>query len=141
MDVESLRGTRSSWTRSTRSPIPADSKSTQSSKLREFFRREMSAAKRDGSLFRLGRGARGVYSLAIRLDVRLESAVLFRALVSVLKKLKEMGDRAYAVLMEGMRLAWTFSEAAVSWGNASAKGWRSDASYASLPGMFLVRVG
>ena len=109
--------------------------------LREFFRREMNAAKRDGSWFRLGSVERGVYSLAMRLDVKLESAVLLRALVGVLKKLKEMGDRAYAVLMEGMRLAWAFSEAAVSWGNQAAKGWRSDQSYASFLGRFLVRRG
>jgi hypothetical protein len=109
------------------------------SDLREFFRREMSAAKRDGSWFRLGSVERGVYSLAMRLDVKLESAVLLRALVGALKKLKEMGDRVYAALMEGMRLAWAFSDAAVSWGNEAAKGWRSDASYASFLGRFLVR--
>ena len=108
------------------------------SDLREFFRREMSAAKRDGSWFRLGSVERGVYSLAMRLDVKLESAVLLRALVCVLKKLKEMGDGAYASLMDGMRLAWAFSDAAVSWGNEAAKGWRSDASYASFLGRFLV---
>ena len=110
-------------------------------RLRDFFRREMYSAKRNGSWFRLGRVERGVYSLAVRLDVKLESAVLLRALVGVLKKLKEMGDRAYAVLMEGMRLAWAFSEAAVSWGNQTAKGWRSDANYASFLGRFLVRRG
>ncbi|MDG6970552.1 MAG: hypothetical protein JRN54_05530 [Nitrososphaerota archaeon] len=108
------------------------------SDLREFFRREMSAAKRDGSWFRLGSVERGVYSLAMRLDVKLESAVLLRALVGALKKLKEMGDGAYASLMDGMRLAWAFSDAAVSWGNEAAKGWRSDASYASFLGRFLV---
>ena len=111
------------------------------SDLREFFRREMSAAKRNGSWFSLGRVERGVYSLAMRLDVKLESAVLLRALVCALKKLKEMGDMAYASLMEGMRLAWAFSEAAVSWGNESTKSWRSDASYASFLGKFLVRSG
>ena len=105
--------------------------------LREFFRREMNAAKRDGSWFRLGSVERGVYSLAVRLDVKLESAVLLRALVGVLKKLKEMGDRAYAVVMDGMRLAWAFSEAAVSWGNEAAKAWRSDARCASFLGRSL----
>ena len=52
-----------------------------------------------------------------------------------------VGDSAYAALMDGMRLAWAFSEAAVSWGNESAKAWRSDASYASFLGRFLVRRG
>ncbi len=111
---------------------------TNTAKLRDFFRREMFSAKRNGSWFRLGSVERGVYSLAMRLDVKLESAVLLRALVSALKKLKEMGDSAYAALMDGMRLAWAFSEAAVSWGNEAAKGWRSDASYASFLGKFLV---
>ena len=87
----------------------------------------------------LGRVERGVYSLAVRLDVKLESAMLLRALVGALKKLKEMGDRAYAVLMEGMRLAWAFSEAAASWGNEAAKAWRSDANYALFLGSLLVR--
>ena len=114
---------------------------TNTAKLRDFFRREMSAAKRDGSWFSLGRVERGVYSLAVRLDVKLESAVLLRALVGALKKLKEMGDSAYAALMDGMRLAWALSEAAVSWGNESAKAWRSDASYASFLGRFLVKRG
>ena len=114
---------------------------TNTAKLRDFFRREMFSAKRDGSWFRLGSVERGVYSLAMRLDVKLESATLLRALVGVLKKLKEMGDRAYAAVMEGMRLAWAFSEAAVSWGNPSAKGWRSDANYASFLGRSLVRRG
>ena len=111
------------------------------SKLREFFRREMFSAKRDGSWFRLGSVERGVYSLAVRLDVKLESAMLLRALVGVLKKLKEMGDRAYASLMEGMRLAWAFSDAAVSWGNEAAMEWRSDANYASFLGKFLMKSG
>ena len=111
---------------------------TNTAKLRDFFRREMFSAKRNGSWFRLGSVERGVYSLAMRLDVKLESAMLLRALVCALKKLKEMGDMAYAAVMEGMRLAWAFSEAAVSWGNESAKAWRSDASYASFLGKFLV---
>ena len=110
---------------------------TNTAKLRDFFRREMFSAKRNGSWFRLGAVERGVYSLAMRLDVRLESAMLLRALVGVLKKLKEMGDRAYAVVMDGMRLAWAFSEAAVSWGNEAAKAWRSDARYASFLGRSL----
>jgi hypothetical protein len=54
-------------------------------------------------------------------------------LAGALKKLKDMGDRAYAVLMDGMRLAWAFSEA--------AKGWGSDASYASFPGRLMVGRG
>ena len=46
------------------------------SKLRDFFRREMYSAKRDGSWFRLGSVERGVYSLAVRLDVKPESRAI-----------------------------------------------------------------
>ena len=89
----------------------------------------------------LGRVERGVYSLAMRLDVKLESAVLLRALVGALKKLKEMGDGAYTALMDGMRLAWAFSEATASWRNLSAKAWRSDSSYESFLGRLSVMEG
>ena len=41
--------------------------------------------------------------------------------------------------MVGMRLAWAFSEAAVSWGNEAAKEWRSEANYALFLGSLLVR--
>ena len=116
-------------------------KGSDTPNLREFFKREMLAAKRNGSWFRLGRVERGIYSLSMRLDVRLESAMLLRALVGALKKLKEMGDRAYAGIMEGLRLAWAFSDAAVSWGNAAAKGWRSDRAYADFLGRFMVGWG
>ena len=116
-------------------------KGSDTPNLRDFFKREMLAAKRNGSWFRLGRVERGIYSLSMRLDVRLESAMLLRALVGALKKLKEMGDRAYAGIMEGLRLAWAFSDAAVSWGNAAAKDWRSDRAYADYLGRFLIRRG
>ena len=33
-----------------------------------------------------------------------------------------VGDSAYAALMDGMRLAWAFSEAAVSWGKRVHQG-------------------
>ena len=116
-------------------------KGSDTPRLKNFFKREMLAAKRSGSWFRLGRVERGVYSLAMRLDVRLESAMLLRALVGALKKMKEMGDAAYAALMGGMRLAWAFSDAAVSWGNTSARQWRSDRGYAEYLGRFLIRRG
>ena len=76
-------------------------KGSDTPRLKEFFKREMLVAKRNGSWFRLGRVERGVYSLAMRLDVRLESAMLLRALVGALKKLKEMGDAAYAAIVGG----------------------------------------
>ncbi|MDG6900523.1 MAG: hypothetical protein JRM80_00980 [Nitrososphaerota archaeon] len=105
-------------------------KGSDTPNLRDFFKHEMFAAKRNGSWFRLGRVERSLYGLAMRLDVKLESAMLLRALVGALKKMKEAGDRAYAAIMDGMRLAWAFSSAAVSWGNDAAKGWRNDLDYA-----------
>ena len=51
-----------------------------------------------------------------------KSPELLRALVGVLKRLKELGDRAYVVIMKGTRLAWKFSEAAARWGNVHVKG-------------------
>jgi hypothetical protein len=48
---------------------------------------------------------------------------------NVLKRLKQLGDRVYGVLTRGAKLAWSFSQAAVSWDNESAKEWRNDRSY------------
>ena len=64
--------------------------------------------------------------MAMRLDVKLQSRDLLRALVSVLKNLRQMCDRTGAAFVGAMRLAWAISEAAVSWGNAKAREWRND---------------
>ena len=97
--------------------------------MRGMFRAEMRKARRSGRWFRLSRTERGFFSLATRLRVEYRSYALIRAMVAVLKKLKEFGDRAYGQIMRGMRLAWAFSEAAVRWGNHEARSWRSDRSY------------
>ena len=70
-----------------------------------------------------------MYGLALRLDVKFQSYELLKALVSVLKNLRDSCDRGYAALMKGMRLARGFSEAAVSWGNERACEWRDDRAY------------
>lgn len=90
---------------------------------------QMIRAKRAGTWFRLGRMQRGLYSLAMRLDVKFESHELLKALVSVLKRLKETCDRAGMAFMRAMRLAWAISEAAVGWGNAGAREWRNDQDF------------
>jgi len=90
---------------------------------------QMIKAKRAGTWFGLDRVKRGLYSLAMRLDVKLESHELLKALVSVLKCLKETCDRAGMAFMRAMRLAWAISEAAVRWGNAGAKEWRNDQNF------------
>ena len=89
----------------------------------------MIRAKRAGTWFGLTRVQRGLYSLALRLDIRLESHDLLKAMVSVLKSLWETCDSAGMALVRAMRTAWAFSEAAVSWGNERAKEWRREPSY------------
>ena len=79
---------------------------------------------------------RSLYSLALRLNVKFESVALVRAIVSILKKLKEYGDRLYMELAEGARLAWIFSSTAVAWGNQQARSWRSDRRYIMFLGEF-----
>jgi hypothetical protein len=90
----------------------------------------MTRAKRAGTWFGLSRVQRGLYGLAMRLSLKLRSPELLRALVSVLKCLRETCDRAGVAFLRAVRLAWVFSAAAVEWGNPAAKAWRSDISYA-----------
>ena len=89
----------------------------------------MIRAKRSGIWFRLLRRERGMYELAMRLEVKLQSHDLLRALLSVLKSLRETCTRVGAASVHAMRLAWAFSEAAVRWGNARAREWRNDLNY------------
>lgn len=103
--------------------------SASSESIREMFKAEMRKAKRNGHWFRLTGTERGFFSLATRLRVEFKSYDLLRAMVAILKKLKEAGDRAYGMLMKGRELAWTFSEAAVRWGNSKAYSWRNDRNY------------
>ncbi len=79
--------------------------------------------------------------LALRLNVKWKSPELLRALVRVLRQLKGLGDRAYLAIMKGTRLAWRFSEAAVSWGNPAAKEWRNDLEYAKYLGSHMTSEG
>jgi hypothetical protein len=89
----------------------------------------MARAKRAGTWFGLPRLQRTLYSLAMRLDVKLRSPLLLRALVSVLKNLRQTCDREGAAFVRAMRMAWAFSEAAVRWGNSKAREWRNDGTY------------
>ena len=89
----------------------------------------MIRAKRSGIWFRLRRRERGMFELAIRLKVKLQSHDLLRALVAVLKDLRQTCDRAGAAFLRAMRLAWGISETAVGWGNPRAREWRNDLSY------------
>jgi len=89
----------------------------------------MIRAKRSGVWFRLRRRQRGMFELAMRLRVKFQSHDLLRALVSVLKELRETCDPVGGALVRGMRLAWALSESAVRWGNVSARVWRNDLNY------------
>lgn len=97
----------------------------------------MAKAKRSGSWFRLSRLERGLFSLAISTKARFESVSLVRAVVSVLKKLKEYSDPLYVFLVRGLEMVSAFADAATSWGHPGAEAWRRDKSYATFLGRFL----
>jgi hypothetical protein len=97
--------------------------------IRNLFLNQMIKAKRAGTWFRLRRRERGLFELAMRLDVRFQSHDLLRALVSVLKNLKETCDAGFMALMKATRIAWAFSEAAVRGGYREARQWRNDQDY------------
>jgi len=65
----------------------------------------------------------------MRLNVKLESPELLKALVSVLRSLREKFDGRYRALMKAMEVAWAFSEAAVKSGNECARAWRHEWTY------------
>ena len=89
----------------------------------------MLRAKRAGTWFRLPRQERGMFELAMRLDVKLRSHDLLKALVSVLRNLRERSDRSFGAFLRATKIAWAFSEAAVRSGNEAAREWRSNLDY------------
>jgi len=91
-------------------------------------------AKRRGAWFSLDRKEKSIMYLSIRLQLKFESLDLLRSLASIMKKLEERGETAYAWFQRGVRLAWAFSAFAVSCGNTEAKTWRNDRSYAVFLG-------
>ena len=97
--------------------------------IKQLLLHQMIRAKRAGTWFRLPRQQRGMFELAMRLEVKLQSHDLLKALVAVLRSLRERCDGRFSALMKATRIAWAFSEAAVRTGNEAAKGWRSDLSY------------
>ena len=96
----------------------------------------MTRSRRTGAWWRLNKIERSLYSLALRLKVKFESITLLRAIVSILKKLKQYGGPVYNQLAEGTKLAWIFSGAAMRWGNREARSWRSERKYIIFLGMF-----
>jgi hypothetical protein len=117
-----------------------DQGSHQSQSVRRTLTSQMAKSKRNGSWFRLSRMERGILSLSLRLKVTFESAQLAKALVSVLKRLADLGDAVYSQLIVGTRMAWSFADAAVSWGHPGASRWRNDRNYALFLGRFVAGV-
>jgi len=93
-------------------------------------------AKRRGAWFSLDRKEKSILYLSVKLRLKFESLDLLRSLASILKRLEEKGETVYAWFQRGIRLAWAFSDFAVSCGNTTAKAWRNDRSYA----LFLGRI-
>jgi hypothetical protein len=108
--------------------------------VRRTLASQMAKSRRDGSWFRLSSMERGILSLSLRLKVTFESAQLAKALVSVLKRLADLGDVVYSQLIAGTRIALAFADAAESWGNLDARAWRNDRSYALFLGRFFAGV-
>jgi len=94
----------------------------------------MANAKRRGAWFSLDRKEKSIMYLSVKLQLKFESLDLLRSLASIMKKLEARGETVYACFQRGVRLAWAFSDFAVSCGNIKAKAWRNDRSYAVFLG-------
>ena len=109
--------------------------------IKKHIKRTMQSAKRGGAWFSLDRKEKSILYLSVRLDLKFESLDLLRSLASILKKLEERGRSLYACIQRGTRLAWSFSEFAVSCGNLAAKGWRNDRAYVIFLGATSSKIG
>lgn len=92
-----------------------------------------SRALKRGAWFRtLGRVERALVDVAIRIVRHVRSPVLYKALISVVKKLENiLEDRiSCAVRTVGFPCAQRLSLLAQKWGNKPAKEWMSDLSFA-----------
>jgi hypothetical protein len=108
-----------------------------SEKIRLLIKRQVTVSKRQRSWFRLNLQERSIIDLALRLKVSFRSPELLRAVASIMERLQQVGNKWFSEqLLRGSKLAWSFSEAAVSWGNAAAKNWRSDMTYIAFLGRF-----
>jgi hypothetical protein len=105
--------------------------------VRRILASQVTKSKRSGAWFRLSRMERGILSLSLSLKVTFESSALARALVSVLKRLADLGDAVNSLLIAGTKIACAFADAATSWGHEGARSWRTDRSYALFLGRFM----
>ena len=109
-----------------------------SQRVKSHLKKAIVTSKRRGAWFSLERREKSILYLSLKLNVKFESLQLLRALVSVLKKLEQQGETIHAWIQRGTKLAWVFSEFAVSAGNDKATNWRNDRSYAFYLGKVLL---
>jgi len=109
-----------------------------SQRIKSHLKKAIVTSKRRGAWFSLKKREKSILYLSLKLDVKFESLDLLRALASVLKKLELYGETLYAWIQRGTKLAWAFSEFAVSAGNDGAMAWRNDRSYAFYLGRVLL---
>jgi len=105
--------------------------------IKSHIKQAMVKAKRRGAWFSLDRKEKSILYLSVRLQLKFQSLDLLRSLASILKKLQEQGETFYAWIQRGTKLAWAFSEFAVSSGNEAARAWWNDRSYALYLGRVL----
>jgi hypothetical protein len=104
--------------------------------LRDHLKTAMLRAKRQGYWFFLDREKRSFYALAIRLNIKFQSLSLIRALVKILKRLKELGNEEHAFFARGIPIAWLYSSFAERCGNPFAHEWRNNRTYIIYLGRF-----
>ena len=115
--------------------------STFSRRIKYHLKKVLISSKRRGAWFSLDRKEKSIVYLSLKLDVKFESLELLRALASIMKKLEQHGETLYAWILRGTKLAWAYSEFAVSCGNKSARLWRNDRAYALYLGSMLSKGG
>ena len=104
--------------------------STFTQTVKNHLKKVMVVSKRQGGWFALERREKSILYLSLKLNVRFASLDLLRAFTSILKKLEQHVETLHAWLQRGSKLAWAFSEFAVTSGNRAAKTWRNDLNYA-----------
>ena len=105
------------------------------------IKKAMTMSKRRGAWFALEKREKSIMYLSLKLKVKFASLDLLRALTSIMKKLEQHGETLHAWLQRGSKLAWAFSEFAVSCGNRAARSWRNDLSYALYLGRVMSSKG
>jgi hypothetical protein len=121
--------------------LAARVQNTFSIRVKNHLKKAIVTSKRRGAWFSLDRKEKSIVYLSVKLNVRFESLELLRALASIMKKLEQCGETLYAWLQRGTKLAWAFSEFAVSCGNEAARTWRNDRGYALYLGRVFSKGG